>query len=121
VTSWHELIYTCPTPPPPPSLTCRADAADWPGGGVTEYLERLRTEVIPWVMSHYPVSSDPADMAYGGSSFGGIAALVAGLQGEGCGFGALLVESPSMWIGEGSFLEVGHGITGCTRLRVLGT
>lgn len=73
-----------------------------------DYLQRLRCEVIPWVASHYPVSSDPADMAFGGSSFGGIAALVAGMQGEErCGFGALLVESPSMWIGEEAFLKVG--------------
>lgn len=40
-------------------------------------------------------------MAFGGSSFGGIAALVAGMKGaEGCGFGSLLIESPSLWIGE---------------------
>jgi hypothetical protein len=40
-------------------------------------------------------------MAFGGSSFGGIAALVAGMRGaDKCGFGALLVESPSLWIGD---------------------
>jgi hypothetical protein len=40
-------------------------------------------------------------MAFGGSSFGGIAALVEGMRGDaGCGFGSLLVESPSLWIGE---------------------
>jgi predicted alpha/beta superfamily hydrolase len=78
----------------------RADAAQWPGGGVTAYLERLKTEVIPWVATQYGASIDPADLAFGGSSFGGIAALAAGLQGpSNCGFGALLVESPSLWIG----------------------
>jgi len=45
-------------------------------------------------------STRPEDLAFGGSSFGGIAALAAGLQGpDKCGFGALLVESPSLWIG----------------------
>jgi enterochelin esterase-like enzyme len=40
-------------------------------------------------------------MAFGGSSFGAIAALVEGMRGGGgCGFGALLVESPSLWIGD---------------------
>lgn len=98
----HVFALSNPLPP------CRSDAADWPGGGVNEYLQRLRSEVIPWVTSRYPVASDPAGMAFGGSSFGGIAALVAGMQGEeGCTFGALLVESPSMWIGEEAFLKVG--------------
>jgi enterochelin esterase-like enzyme len=51
--------------------------------------------------SAYPVSTQPEDMAFGGSSFGGIAALVEGMRGGvGCGFGALLVESPSLWIGD---------------------
>jgi enterochelin esterase-like enzyme len=53
------------------------------------------------VSAHYPVSSDPQDRAFGGSSFGGIAALVAGMRGaEKCGFGSLIVESPSLWIGD---------------------
>jgi enterochelin esterase-like enzyme len=53
------------------------------------------------VSAQYPVSTDPQDRVFGGSSFGGIAALAAGMRGaEKCGFGALIVESPSLWIGD---------------------
>ncbi|KAF8061885.1 ybbA [Scenedesmus sp. PABB004] len=83
----------------------RADAASWPGGGVRDYLARLRGEVVPWVAAAYAASDQPADLALGGSSFGGIAALAAALEGEACGFGAILVESPSLWIGDESFLR----------------
>eukprot|EP00775_Hariotina_reticulata_P003956 gene3956-4209_t len=95
----RSLEYTPYTPGTGPA-EFRADAAQWPGGGVTAYLERLKTEVIPWVAHQYVASTDSVDLAFGGSSFGGIAALAAALQGpENCGFGALLVESPSLWIG----------------------
>ncbi|WIA18323.1 hypothetical protein OEZ85_009788 [Tetradesmus obliquus] len=79
----------------------RSDASEWPGGGVSAYLDRLRDEVVPWVAANFAVSREPQGMAFGGSSFGGIAALVEGMRGgNGCGFGALLVESPSLWIGD---------------------
>jgi predicted alpha/beta superfamily hydrolase len=73
---------------------------------VAAYLERLRCEVLPWVAAAYGASLEPRDLAFGGSSFGAIAALAAALHGpEECCFGSLLVESPSLWIGEESFLQ----------------
>ncbi|KAF6258831.1 Alpha/Beta hydrolase protein [Scenedesmus sp. NREL 46B-D3] len=96
----RSLEYTPCTPGSGPR-GFRSDASDWPGGGIGAYLGRVRDEVLPWVSAHYPVSTDPQDRVFGGSSFGGIAALAAGMCGaEGCGFGALLVESPSLWIGD---------------------
>jgi hypothetical protein len=74
---------------------------------VQTYLQRVTSDIVPWVTSNYSASADSSDMAFGGSSFGGIAALVEAMKGaEGCAFGAVLIESPSMWIGEESFLQV---------------
>jgi hypothetical protein len=90
----------------------RSDAAQWPGGGVAAYLARIQQEVLPWVAREYGASLNPNDLALAGSSFGGVAALAAGMssggQGGGCAFGALLVESPSMWIADEAFLKVGE-------------
>jgi predicted alpha/beta superfamily hydrolase len=89
---------------------CRSDAAQWPGGGVDNYLARVQQEVLPWVAREYGASLAPADLALAGSSFGGVAALCAGMSGAsleaGCAFSALLVESPSMWIANEGFLRV---------------
>lgn len=91
-------------------LSCRSDAAQWPGGGVDNYLARVQQEVVPWVAREYGASQAPADLALAGSSFGGVAALCAGMSGAsleaGCAFGALLVESPSMWIANEGCLRV---------------
>ena len=91
----------------------RSDAAQWPGGGVAAYLARLQQEVLPWVAREYGASQDPADLVFAGSSFGGVAALAAGMSGGQGGqaggsapFGAVLVESPSMWIADEAFLKV---------------
>lgn len=77
---------------------------------MSAYLARLQQEVLPWVAREYGASLDPADLALAGSSFGGVAALSAGMSGPGseagCAFGALLVESPSMWIANEGFLRV---------------
>jgi hypothetical protein len=95
------------------SAAHRSDAAQWPGGGVSAYLARLQQEVLPWVASEYGASLAPADLALAGSSFGGVAALCAGMSGAvseaGCAFGALLVESPSMWIANEGFMRVSGG------------
>jgi enterochelin esterase-like enzyme len=95
------------------SFCLRSDAAQWPGGGVAAYLARIQQEVLPWVAREYGASLNPNDLALAGSSFGGVAALAAGMssggQGGGCAFGALLVESPSMWIADEAFLKVGGG------------
>jgi hypothetical protein len=49
---------------------------------------------------------DPSRLAFGGGSFAGIAALMAAMDMPHV-FGGVLVESPSLWTGEGRFLQVG--------------
>ena len=82
---------------------------------MSAYLARLQQEVLPWVASEYGASLAPADLALAGSSFGGVAALCAGMSGAvseaGCAFGALLVESPSMWIANEGFMRVSREAT----------
>jgi predicted alpha/beta superfamily hydrolase len=85
---------------------------------VSAYLARVQQEVLPWVAREYGASLAPRDLAFAGSSFGGVAALAAGRsaagQQEGGAFGALLVESPSMWIADEAFLKVrGQGRSCC--------
>lgn len=57
------------------------------------------------MQARYSVSSDPAKVAFGGGSFAGVAALYAALHYPHV-FGAVLVESPSLWVAEGRFLQV---------------
>ncbi len=74
----------------------------------------------PQVQARYSVSCDPAKVAFGGGSFAGVAALYAALHYPHV-FGAVLAESPSLWVAEGRFLQVrprcavGEGCS--TRLR----
>jgi hypothetical protein len=48
---------------------------------------------------------DPSRLAFGGGSFAGVAALMAAMRMPHV-FGGVLVESPSLWTGEGRFLQV---------------
>ncbi|EFJ50202.1 hypothetical protein VOLCADRAFT_89088 [Volvox carteri f. nagariensis] len=82
----------------------RLDAANWPGGGVEAYLRAVVDEILPYTERTYGVSSEPALRGFGGSSFGGICALCAAMLHPGV-FGALLVESPSLWFGEERLLR----------------
>ncbi len=52
----------------------------------------------------YGAATDPARIALGGSSFGGICTLVACMR-HGGRFGAALVESPSLWFADERFLR----------------
>lgn len=92
--------------PPGPSTAggFRSDAAEWPGGGVGAYLDRVFTEVLPWVQAAYGAATDPARIAFGGSSFGGICTLCACMR-HGDRIGAALVESPSLWFADERFLR----------------
>ncbi|KAG2497276.1 hypothetical protein HYH03_004860 [Edaphochlamys debaryana] len=82
----------------------RGDAERWPGGGLEGYMTRLVEEIMPMVQQRYGVSSDPSRVAFGGGSFAGVAALYAA-QHYPHVFGAVLAESPSLWIAEGRFLQ----------------
>lgn len=71
---------------------------------MNEYLDRFVNEIMPFATKAYHLSSEPSKMAFGGSSFGGICSLVMGMRYPGL-FGALLVESPSLWLANEKFLR----------------
>jgi enterochelin esterase-like enzyme len=60
-------------------------------------------EIMPVISERFGGSHDPARLAFGGGSFGGVAALYAALHYPHV-FGAVLAESPSLWAAEGRFL-----------------
>lgn len=82
----------------------RQDAAEWPGGEVAAYMDRVVNEIMPWIAQSYGTSTNPEHIAFGGSSFGGICALWASMHYPEK-FGAVLVESPSLWIDEEKFFR----------------
>ncbi len=63
-----------------------------------QYVEFVTREVVPFIEHHYPVSRRTSARAFGGSSYGGVAALLTVLERPGI-FGRLLVESPSLYVG----------------------
>jgi predicted alpha/beta superfamily hydrolase len=63
-----------------------------------EYAEFVTRELIPFMLREYPIGSGPSNTAFGGSSYGAIAALHTTLLKPGI-FGRLLIESPSLYVG----------------------
>ena len=61
-------------------------------------------EVIPFVSARYRVSDDPRHTGIGGVSLGGAAALYLGLNRPDL-FGLMLLQSPSLLLGNGQFLR----------------
>lgn len=62
------------------------------------YAEFVTREVMPFVAAHYPVAPGAVNTAFGGSSYGAVAALFTSLTKPGV-FGRLLLESPSLYVG----------------------
>jgi predicted alpha/beta superfamily hydrolase len=63
-----------------------------------QYVDFVTREVIPFIERTYSVVPKTSARAFGGSSYGAIAALLAVLERPGV-FGRLLIESPSLYIG----------------------
>jgi predicted alpha/beta superfamily hydrolase len=63
-----------------------------------EYAAFVTREVMPFVARTYGVARGASGSAFGGSSYGGVAALHTALRYPGT-FGRLLVESPSLYVG----------------------
>jgi predicted alpha/beta superfamily hydrolase len=63
-----------------------------------QYIEFVTREVIPFVERNYPVVRRTSGRAFGGSSYGAVAALLTVLERPGV-FGRLLLESPSLYVG----------------------
>jgi predicted alpha/beta superfamily hydrolase len=68
------------------------------------YVEFVTREVMPFVAKRYPVDRRASNTGVGGSSYGGVAALFAVLERPGV-FGRLLIESPSLYVGDGYLLR----------------
>ena len=64
-----------------------------------EYAEFVTREVMPFVARHYPIARTPSHTGFGGSSYGAVAALNTVMTKPGL-FGRLLIESPSLYIGD---------------------
>jgi enterochelin esterase-like enzyme len=72
--------------------------------GADRYLSFLIDELMPWVNSRYPTLTGPDHTGFGGSSYGAASAFYAALSHPGT-FGRLLLESPSLGVGNGVMLE----------------
>ena len=64
-----------------------------------EYAEFVTREVMPFVARHYPVARGASNTGFGGSSYGAVAALNTAMTKPGL-FGRLLLESPSLYVGD---------------------
>jgi enterochelin esterase-like enzyme len=88
------------------------DAFDQDPGppGADRYLDFVIGEVMPFVDKHYPTLTGPAHTGFGGSSYGAASAFYAAMARPGV-FGRLLLESPSVGVGNGVLLERAKTVT----------
>ena len=63
------------------------------------YAAFVAEEVVPFVERTYPVMRRTSGRAFGGSSYGALAALFTAMERPGL-FGRLLLESPSLYVGQ---------------------
>ncbi len=75
-----------------------------------EYAEFVTREVIPFVARNYPVATGASNTAFGGSSYGAIAALNTAIVKPGV-FGRLLIESPSLYVGGEYLIQRARNVT----------
>jgi predicted alpha/beta superfamily hydrolase len=69
-----------------------------------EYAAFVTTELMPFVEREYRVARGASNTAFGGSSYGAVAALFTSMTYPGT-FGRLLLESPSLYVGRGALLK----------------
>lgn len=75
-----------------------------------KFPDFLLEEVMPLINQTYRTQSDEAGTGIGGSSYGAVAALYAVMSKPGV-FGKLLLESPSLYIGEGQLLKTAPNVS----------
>jgi predicted alpha/beta superfamily hydrolase len=78
--------------------------------GADRYLDFVIGEVMPFVDTHYATLTGPAHTGFGGSSYGAASAFYAAMARPGV-FGRLLLESPSVGVGNGVLLERAKTVT----------
>jgi len=69
-----------------------------------QYASFVTTELMPFIEREYPVARGASNTAFGGSSYGAVAALFTSMTNPGV-FGRLLLESPSLYVGRGTLLR----------------
>lgn len=69
-----------------------------------EYAEFVTREVMPFIARTYPIARGASHTGFGGSSYGAIAALNTAIIKPGK-FGKLLIESPSLYVGNKHLLR----------------
>lgn len=69
-----------------------------------EYASFVTNELMPFIEREYPVAPGASHTAFGGSSYGAVAALFTAMENPGM-FGHLLLESPSLYVGRGALLR----------------
>jgi len=69
----------------------------------TKYADFVIKEVMPFLEKRYRIAIGPANTAIGGSAYGADVSLTTALHHPGV-FGKLLLESPSLWVGDGKLL-----------------
>lgn len=72
------------------------------GGKANASLDFIANELKPWIDKRFRTKTDAANTGLGGSSFGAVLTLHAGLTKPNV-FGKLLAMSPSLWIDNGHF------------------
>jgi predicted alpha/beta superfamily hydrolase len=75
-----------------------------------KYAQFVTRELMPFIEQTYPVARGAASTGFGGSSYGAVAALYTSLTHPGL-FGKLLIESPSLYVGDGHLLRKARAAT----------
>ena len=70
----------------------------------TKYADFLIKEVMPFLQKRYRIATGAANTGLGGSAYGADVSLLTALHHPGV-FGKLLLESPSLWVGDGKLLS----------------
>ena len=78
--------------------------------GADRYLTFVIDELMPFIDRKYPTLHGPEHTGIGGSSYGAVSALYAALSRPGV-FGRVLLESPSVAVGNGMLLDQARAAT----------
>jgi predicted alpha/beta superfamily hydrolase len=87
--------------------------------GADRYLRFVIDELMPFINNKYPTLQGPEHTGFGGSSYGAASALYAALSRPGV-FGRLLLESPSVGVGNGAMLDRARTVTTWPERIVMG-
>jgi predicted alpha/beta superfamily hydrolase len=75
-----------------------------------EYAEFVTREVMPFIARTYPIARGPSHTGFGGSSYGAVAVLNTVMIKPGK-FGRVLIESPSLYVGNRYLLRRASAVT----------